>query len=126
MNAQNPYSAPAAALETPVLAEPGIERIASAQKLIIYSILAYFAAMAVRAAFGPVGLVVWVAALIMGLVGSFRLCASLGYSTVAKVILMVLMVVPLIGLLVLLVLNRQATAKLRAAGYRVGLLGASR
>jgi hypothetical protein len=39
---------------------------------------------------------------------------------------MVLMFVPLVGLIVLLVLNSKATAKLRAAGYRVGLLGASR
>jgi hypothetical protein len=126
MNKQNPYSAPVAELELPGLTEPGIDRIASAQKLVIYSILTYFAAMAIRAFMGPVGVVVLLAALVMGLVGSFRLCSSLGYSTLVKVILMVLMLVPLVSLLVLLVLNRKATGRLRAAGYRVGLLGASR
>jgi hypothetical protein len=43
-----------------------------------------------------------------------------------KIILTVLMRVPLVSLTVLLVLNRKATAKRRAAGYRVGLLGGSR
>jgi hypothetical protein len=33
--------------------------------------------------------------------------------------------IPLVGLIVLLVVNSRATAMLRAAGYRVGLLGAS-
>lgn len=126
MNAHNPYAAPVAELEPARVAEPGIERLASAQKLVIYSILTYFAAMAAQAFLGPVGLVVLLAAVVMGLVGSFRLCSSLGYSTLVKVILMVLMMVPLVSLLVLLILNRKATARLRAAGYRVGLLGASR
>jgi hypothetical protein len=126
MNTQNPYAAPAAELEPPRIAEPGIDRVASAQKLVIYSILTYFAAMAIRALLGPVGLVVLLAAVVMGLVGSFRLCSSLGYSTLVKVILMVLLLVPLVSLLVLLILNRKATSRLRAAGYRVGLLGASR
>lgn len=126
MNTHNAYAAPDAELEQPRDAEPGIERVASAQKLVIYSILTYFAAMAIRALLGPVGMAVLIAAVVMGLVGSFRLCSSLGYSTLVKVILMVLMLLPLISLLVLLVLNRKATALLRAAGYRVGLLGASR
>jgi hypothetical protein len=38
----------------------------------------------------------------------------------------VLMFVPLINLLTLLVVNGRATRVLRDAGYRVGLLGASR
>lgn len=125
MNAQNPYAPPQAEVEQHVV-DAGIERVASAQKLIIYSILAYFAAMAVRALLGPIGLVVLLGALLMGIVGTFRLCSSLGYSLPAKVILMVLMFVPLVSVLVLLVLNRKATERLRAAGYRVGLLGASR
>lgn len=126
MSAQNPYAPPQTDVEPPPIAEPGIERVASAQKLIIYSILAYFAAMAVRALLGPVGLVVLLAALVMGLVGTFKLCSGLGYSLPAKVILLVLMFVPLVSVLVLLILNRKATERLRAAGYRVGLLGASR
>lgn len=36
------------------------------------------------------------------------------------------LIIPLIGLITLLILNSKATAALRAAGYKVGLLGASR
>jgi hypothetical protein len=126
MNTYNPYQPPEADIVAPIAADPGIDRVASAQKLVIYSILAYFAAMALRALFGPLGLVVLLASLVMGLVGSFRLCSSLGYSTLTKVILMILLFVPLVSLVVLLILNRKATERLRAAGFRVGLLGASR
>lgn len=126
MNTYNPYEAPKADVSAPVVDEAGIEQVASAQKLIIYGILAYFAAAAIRAGMGPVGLLVALGALVMGLIGTYRLCSGLGYSMITKIILMVLMFLPLIGLIVLLVLNSRATSKLRAAGYRVGLLGASR
>jgi hypothetical protein len=126
MNTFNPYEAPKAEISAPVAGDDGIEQVASAQKLIIYSILAYFAAAAIRAALGPVGLLVALGALLMGLVGTYRLCSGLGFSMASRVVLMVLMFVPLVSLLVLLVLNAKATGKLRAAGYTVGLLGASR
>jgi hypothetical protein len=126
MNTYNPYEAPKADISAPLVDEAGIELVASAQKLIIYSILAYFAAAAVRAFLGPVGLLVALAALLMGLIGTYRLCVGLGFSMTSRVVLMVLMFVPLVSLIVLLVLNAKATGKLRAAGYRVGLLGASR
>ncbi|GGY13736.1 hypothetical protein GCM10008098_00430 [Rhodanobacter panaciterrae] len=126
MNTYNPYEAPKADVTTPVADEPGIEKVAGAQKLIIYSILAYFVAVAIKAALGPIGFLVLLVALCMGVIGTWRLCTGLGYSMVVRVILMVLMFVPLVSLIVLLVLNAKATGKLRAAGYTVGLLGASR
>ncbi len=110
----------------PVADEPQIEQVASAQKLIIYAILAYFAAAVVRVLLGPVGLLVAVAAALTGLLGAYRLCTGLGYAMATRVLLMVLMCVPLVSLIVLLVLNGKATRRLRDAGYRVGLLGASR
>ena len=126
MNTYNPYEAPKADVSAPMVDEAGIEQVASAQKLIIYSILAYFAAAAIRAMLGPLGLLVALGAVLMGLVGTYRLCSGLGFSTASRIILMVLMCVPLVSLIVLLVLNAKATRKLQAAGYRVGLLGASR
>jgi hypothetical protein len=126
MNTYNPYEAPKADIAAPVANEAGIEQVASAQKLIIYSILAYFAGAAARTFLGPIGLLVVLCAVLMGLVGTFRLCSGLGYSMVTRVILIVLMFVPLVSLIVLLVLNAKATGRLRAAGYHVGLLGASR
>lgn len=126
MGTYNPYEAPKADVSTPMMDEPGIDEVASAQKLIIYAILAYFVAGAIRVSMGPVGLLVALGALVMGLVGTYRLCSGLGFSMASRIILLVLMFVPLVSLIVLLVLNAKATAKLRAAGYRVGLLGASR
>ncbi|OOG37507.1 hypothetical protein [Rhodanobacter sp. C05] len=126
MNSYNPYEAPKADVSAPMVDEAGIDEVASAQKLIIYAILTYFAAAAIRAYMGPVGLLVALGALLMGLVGTYRLCSGLGFSMASRVILIVLMFVPLVSLIVLLVLNAKATAKLRSAGYRVGLLGASR
>ncbi|MFC5526838.1 hypothetical protein ACFPPA_13940 [Rhodanobacter ginsengisoli] len=126
MNTSNPYEAPKADVAMPVADEPQTELVASAQKLIIYAILAYFAAAVVRMLLGPVGLLVGVTAVLMGLVGAYRLCTGLGYPMAVRVLLMVLMCVPLVSLIVLLVLNGKATRRLRDAGYRVGLLGASR
>ncbi|KRE82914.1 hypothetical protein ASG75_15350 [Rhodanobacter sp. Soil772] len=126
MNTYDPYEAPKDDIAAPVANEAGIEQVASAQKLIIYSILAYVAGAAARIFLGPVGLLVVVCAALVGLVGTFRLCSGLGYSMATRVILIVLMFVPLVSLIVLLVLNAKATGKLRAAGYRVGLLGATR
>ncbi len=99
--------------------EAGIEQVASAQKLIIYSILAYFAGAFERALLGQIGLLLVLCVTLMGLVGTFRLCSSLGCSMVVRVSLIVLMFVPL-------VLNAKATSRLRAAGFHVGLLGARR
>jgi hypothetical protein len=126
MNTYNPYEAPKADIAAPIANDAGIEQVASAQKLIIYSILAYFGGALVRAWLGPIGLLVFVCAILMGLVGTFRLCSALGYSMAVRVILIVLLFVPLVSLIVLLVLNAKATGRLRAAGYHVGLLGASR
>ncbi|MFC5739951.1 hypothetical protein [Dyella tabacisoli] len=122
----NPYDAPRADVLAPVLNDVSVEQTASGQKLVIYAILTYFAAAAIKANLGAIGWLIALCALAMGLVGVFRLSAGMGYSMATKVILTVLMFVPLVSLIVLLVLNAKGTNKLRAAGYRVGLLGASR
>jgi uncharacterized protein involved in cysteine biosynthesis len=41
-----------------------------------------------------------------------------------RIVLLILMLVPLVGLIVLVVLSSRATARLRKAGYSVGLMGA--
>jgi len=126
MTMQNPYQAPQADVAEPIERDSGIEQVASAQKLIIYAILGYFAAVALRALLGPAAGLLLVLVVCTALVGTFRLCTGMGFSMVSRVILMVLMLVPLVSLIVLLVLNAKATSKLRAAGYHVGLLGATR
>ena len=103
-----------------------IETIASGQKLILYAILVYFLAFGLQAAFGDIAVLVDIVAIVMSLVGMFRLASGLGYSTGSKIGLVILLLVPLVGLITLLVLNSHATKALRGAGYKVGLLGARR
>jgi hypothetical protein len=126
LNTFNPYEAPKAQIAQPIDNASELERMAGAQKLVIYALLAYIGGALVRTALGPVGILLLLAAMVLGVVGSFKLCSNLGFSTPVKVILMILLFVPLIGLIVLLVLNSKATARLRDAGYKVGLLGATR
>lgn len=107
--------------------------LAMAQKLLIYTILAYFVvrigAMATvaivphPAMFGLYGLV-YLATLILMLVAVVRLAGACGYSTVGRVLLLVAMFLPLVNLIVLLVLNARATKQLRDSGVKIGFMGA--
>jgi hypothetical protein len=62
----------------------------------------------------------------MALVGMFRMGVGMGYSRAMRILLMVAMVVPLVSFVTMLVVSSLATRRLRAAGYKVGLLGVSR
>ncbi|MBU2713919.1 hypothetical protein, partial [Zooshikella harenae] len=77
---------------------------------------------------GEVGLIFFwllsIALLILIAVTAIRLSLRLNHIAITA-ILGVLSVVPLINLIVLLILSRQSTKVLKAAGIRVGLLGAS-
>ena len=107
-------------------AEPDIERVKSGQKLAIYAILVSLAALATFAVLGEVpGRIVQVAGIVLSLVGIVQIGGGFHYSTGMKTLLVVLMFIPLISLLTLLRMNSKATAALRKAGYKVGLLGAS-
>jgi len=108
-----------------VSVEP-IEKVAYGQKLIIYAILVQFLTVGLQAAFGDIAGLVGIIAIAMSLVGILHLASGLGYSISAKIVLVILILVPLVGLITLLVLNSRATKVLRAAGYKVGLLGARR
>ena len=101
-----------------------IEKVASGQKLIIYAILVNFLTFGLQLAFGDIAGLLGIVAVIMSLVGMFRLASGLGFSTGAKIGLIILLLIPLVGLITLLVLNSRATKALRGAGYKVGLLGA--
>lgn len=119
----NPYRSPESSVVDNAARE-GIELVASGQKLVIYAILAYFAAAAVRATMGDIGFLVAFAALGLAILGIVRLGKGLGLHIVVRVLCVVLMFIPLVGLIMLLVLNGMATRRLKAAGYKVGLGGA--
>jgi len=116
-----------------------VAAVASAQRLVLYVIAFYLVAGALRVgamAGDPANTVItvlaWVAwlmtlaTLAMGLAGVYRLANALGYGMGVRVMCLVLMFLPLVGLATLAVLNSRATAHLRAAGVKVGLLGARR
>ena len=119
----NPYRSPESSVVDNAARE-GIELVASGQKLVIYAILAYFAAAAVRATMGDIGFLVAFAALGLAILGIVRLGKGLGLHIAVRVLCVVLMFIPLVGLIMLLVLNGMATRRLKAAGYKVGLGGA--
>jgi hypothetical protein len=77
--------------------------------------------------FGDIwGLVGGIVALVLSLVGVFLLGSGMGHSLGMNILSAVLMLVPMINIVTMLVLNFLATKALRTAGYKVGLLGASR
>jgi hypothetical protein len=121
-------------------ATPGVRAVASAQKLVLYAIALYIVAVVLRigivasvgdaaaatTTLGGLDALIALAAIVMALVGVYRLASAFGYSMVVRVLCLVLMFVPLVGLITLVVLNRRATSLLRGAGLRVGLLGVRR
>ena len=120
----NPYQSPQSRVADVV--DSDIEAIAGGQKLVIYAILVYFLAVASQAAIGQLALLIALVSLGLSIAGIIKLSAGMKFSTATQIICVVLMFVPLVGLIMLLVLNSKATTRLRAAGYRVGLFGASK
>lgn len=75
---------------------------------------------AVRIVLGLVGLAI-IVFLIIQIVPTTN---ALGWGTAATVVCCILMFVPCISLITLLVINQAAVKALKAAGYKVGLMGA--
>lgn len=103
-----------------------LDKAASGQKILIYSILLGFVVNAVaRVGAHPIVVLAFVAGLAFySLVGVVRLGSGLGKSTGATIAFMVLSFVPLFNIVSWIVLSVQATRRMRAAGWSVGLLGA--
>jgi len=126
VNQANPYEAPKAQVATQPFNDASIDKIARGQRLVVYAFILYFVAMALQSTLGLITGLVALAALVMALIGVFCLSSGMGHASGLKILWIVLMFVPLINLITLLRLNSSATKALRAAGYRVGLLGASK
>lgn len=103
------------------------ELAASGQKIVIYSILLNFVVRGMLQGNMVAPLVATVMAFGLAaysLVGVLRICSALRKSQNQKLMFMALTCTPWLNLVALVVLNAKATALLRAAGWRVGLLGA--
>lgn len=92
-----------------------LKEIAQAQRLLLWSILAGIAAFGFK--------------LLLVLTIPFQVWAAYNLSKKLNLRLAwlwtILTIIPLVGLIILLVINSKATSALRAAGVRVGLLGAN-
>ncbi|MHA3772539.1 hypothetical protein ACXR0O_13470 [Verrucomicrobiota bacterium sgz303538] len=103
------------------------------QKCLLYAILIYLVALSLGGLakgqvaaplFGVLIGLLGLTVIVLGIVGTLKIGDGLRYSLTLRIALAFLIVVPLVNLVVLLVLNAKATSRLRAAGYKVGLLGA--
>lgn len=103
-----------------------MEKVASGQKLVLWAVLLNLITYGLTYVIGDIALLLGIGAIVLSLVGLFKLASGLAYSTGAAIGFLILLFIPLIGLITLLVLNSKATKALRAAGYKVGLFGASR
>jgi hypothetical protein len=100
---------------------------ASGQKIVIYCILLTFVVRGMVQGHVVAPLVAMVLAFgvaAYSLVGVLRICSALKKSQNQKLMFMALSCMPLVNLVALVMLNAKATALLRSAGWRVGLLGA--
>lgn len=110
-----------------MLASAGPSMAAKGQRMLVLSILGALLVNGVaRSGLLPVLPVfaLYVALGIFSLVGVVRLSSGLGKPTGSTIFYMVLTFVPLVSLVAWIVLSLQATRRLRAAGWQVGLLGA--
>lgn len=126
MNETNPYEPPEAEVADPQERTPATEQVASGQKLVIYALLLYLAAILLQLLIGDLAALLFLAVLVMSLIGVVRISSGLGYGVGSRVVLVIAMFLPLVNLITLLLLNARATRRLRAAGYRVGFFGVSR
>lgn len=123
----NPYSSPEANLTDANMEWDQIQelnKLASGQRMVIYSILGYFLAIGVQQGYPILAGIFIFAALIMALFGTFRIASGLKIAIPLRIILFILMFMPLLNILTILWMSSSATKKLRAAGYTVGFLGA--
>lgn len=120
----NPYNTPDANVRVKPDDDEEVQKVISGQKLMLYAILLNIGANILTARIPLIGVIVFLIAAVMAITGLAKVCMGLRYHIAAIVIFCVLMIVPLLNLVVLLLVNQKATARIREAGYEVGLMGA--
>lgn len=120
---ENPYQNPSSAVAVREKPNSLLDDLASGQKLVIYAILLYFVVAFLRTVVGPIAILALLICMVMSWTGIYKITGGLSYPLWWRVVLLVLMLVPLVGLVVLASLSAKSTARLRKAGYSVGLLG---
>lgn len=126
---ENPYQSPTVNVVSPVVRErysDHLDDVAYGQKKVIYAILLYLAAVGLIQFLGFFSLAALLISIGMSWAGIYKITRGLKYPFWLRLVLLALMLLPLVGLLVLLFLSNRATARLKQAGFSVGLLGARR
>lgn len=103
-----------------------LQEIAKYHRLLLWSILAALVANLSHLFLGdqPIGLLVYFAAAAFQIFTLYKLATSLKLSVVWMVLFMVGLFVPLLGLLILLSIHDKAIKAMKAAGVKVGFMGA--
>jgi hypothetical protein len=120
----NPYNTPDSNVRVKPDDDAEVQKVISGQKLILYAILLNIGANILAARIPMVGIVAFLAAGVMAISGLAKVCTGLRYHVAAIVAFCLMMIVPLLNLVVLVMINHKATARIRDAGYEVGLMGA--
>jgi hypothetical protein len=104
-----------------------LQEIAKYHRLLLWSILTAIVANLFRLSAGDptIGLIVYFGAAIFQIFALYNLGKALKLSTVWMILLIVGLFVPFIGLLVLLLMHDKAMKAMKAAGIKVGFMGAS-
>ena len=127
MTNENPYQPPesdvSSGLGTDELDERTFNHLAQGQKMAIFAIIIYFIAGLSVNYFGGIAGLLIILALILALAGLVRILLGSEIGWISKILLFIAMFIPLINLLALVRINHIATRELKAAGYKVGLLG---
>lgn len=121
----NPYQPTDVNVETPPQHDESIEDVRMGQRLVVIAFVMNIVVGGLGGVHPALPVVMALGALIVGVWGIVRLARGFGWGWGMIVLCLLLMIVPLVNLITLLALNSKATRRLREAGYRVGLLGAS-
>jgi len=103
-----------------------LQEIAKYHRLLLWSILAALVANLSHLSLGdqPIGLLVYFSAAAFQIFTLYNLGTSLKLSVVWMVLLMVGLFLPFMGLLILLSIHDKAMKAMKAAGVKVGFMGA--
>lgn len=129
MATANPYAAPGSSVADPVAAGTdysALNEVARGQRILLLALLVSIVAAFSIGFLGetPVLLISIVAGL-AGIYGLLVMARGLGYSILTRIVLTLGMLVPTLNWLVMLLLCNTANKKLKAAGYKLGLMGAA-
>lgn len=126
MEPDNPYAAPTSGVGDPEQPDfSTLNAVARGQRIVLVALLlSIFAAFGAGLIGAVAALAIFVVTAIASIYGLLVLAAGLGYSYVTRFVLLVGLLVPTLNWLIMLMLCNTANKRLKAAGYKLGLMGA--